>query len=82
VSGGFVHQAFALQDAETVLLVDGDEAEACELDIIFDEGVGADYELGLAGLNTLEGGGFFSGLQPAYEELDAVAAAFENAAGG
>src|SRR4029077_13843141 len=43
VGGGFVHQALALQDAETVLLVDGDETEACELDVIFDESVRADY---------------------------------------
>src|SRR5579859_4797200 len=42
VGGGFVHEAFALEDAEAVLLVDGDEAEARELDLVFDESVGAD----------------------------------------
>ena len=42
VGGGFVHEAFALQDAETVLLVDSHKAEARELHLIFDERVGAD----------------------------------------
>src|SRR5580704_17224445 len=46
VGSGFVHEAFALQDAETVLLVDGRETEAREFDLVFDEGVGADDQLG------------------------------------
>jgi len=46
VGGGFVHQALTLHDTEAVLLVDGDEAEARELDVVFDERVGANCELG------------------------------------
>src|ERR1700732_832277 len=34
VGGGFVHKALALQDAEAVLLVDGDEAETGEVDVV------------------------------------------------
>src|ERR1700682_1714074 len=82
VGGGFVHQAFALENTEAVLFVDGDEAEACELNIAFDEGVRADDELRLAGADAFEGGGFFGGLQAADEELDAIAAAFEDAPRG
>src|SRR5882762_4767873 len=63
VGGGFVHQALALHDAEAVLFVNRDETEARELDVVFDEGVRAHYELGLTGTNTLEGGGFFGRFQ-------------------
>src|SRR5467141_4039767 len=45
VGGGFVHQALALHDAEAVLVVDGDETKARELDIVFDEGMRPHYEL-------------------------------------
>src|ERR1700730_11461164 len=82
VGCGFVHQAFALEDTEAMLLVDSDETEAGELDIVFNEGVGADDELGFAGTDAFEGGGFFGGLQAADEKLDAVTAAFEDAARG
>src|SRR4029077_851836 len=82
VGGGFVHEALALEDAEAVLLVDGHEAEPGEVNIVFDEGVRADDELGFAVGDAFEGGGFFRGLQAADEELDAVVAALENAAGG
>jgi len=34
--GSFVHEALALEDAEAVLLVNGDKAEAGELDVVFD----------------------------------------------
>jgi len=82
VGGGFVHEAFALEDAEAMLLVDGDEAEARELDLVFDEGVGADDELGFAGADAIEGGGFFGVLEAADEEFDFVAAGSEDAARG
>src|SRR5258707_4798876 len=82
VSGGFVHQAFALEDAEAVLLVNGDEAEAGEGDVVFDEGVSADDELGFARTNAVEGGGFVSGFQAADEQLDAIAGFGEDAARG
>src|SRR5258706_10670550 len=69
VGGGFVHQTLALHDAEAVLFVDGDETEARELNTVFDEGVRADYEMRLAGTNSLEGGGIFCGFQTADERL-------------
>src|SRR6266478_2574389 len=82
VRGGFVHEALALEDAEAVLLVNGDKAEAGEGDVIFDEGVGADDELGFAGTNAVEDGGFLRGFEAADEQLDAIAGFGEDAARG
>ena len=82
VCGGFVHEALALKDAEAVLLVNGDEAEARELDLIFDEGVGADDELGFAGADAFESGLFFRGFEAADEQLDFVVAGSEDAPRG
>src|ERR1700756_1562043 len=65
-----------------MLLVNGDKTETRECDVVFNERVRADYQLRFAGADTLEDGGFFGGFQPTDEELDAGAAAFENAAGG
>ena len=48
---GLLHQFEALQDAEAVLLIDDDEAEAIELDFFFDERVGADDELRFAAVD-------------------------------
>src|SRR5216684_5428678 len=82
VGGGFVHQALALEDAEAVLLVNGDETEAGEGDVVFDERVGADDQLGFAGTDTIEDGGFLRGFQAADEQLDAIACFGEDAARG
>src|SRR5882724_1732896 len=82
VGGGFVHQAFALEDAEAVLLVNGDEAEAGEGDVVFDERMGADDELRFAGADALEDGGFFGSFQTADEEFDVIASFGKNAARG
>ena len=82
VCGGFVHEALALKDAEAVLLVNGDEAEARELDLVFDEGVGADDELGFAGADAFERGLLFGELEAADEQLDFVAAGSEDAPRG
>jgi len=82
VRGGFVHEAFALEDAEAVLLVDGDKAEARKLDLVFDERVGADDELSFAGADAFEGGLLFSVLEAADEEFDFVIAGSEDAARG
>src|SRR6266852_1218033 len=79
---GFVHQALALQDAEAVLLVDGDKAKAGELDIVLDERVGANDELGFGGTNALQRSGFFCAFQAADEQLGAIPAGSENAARG
>ena len=48
---GFFISLKALQDAEAVLLVDNDETEAVELDLLFDQRVGADDELRLAAID-------------------------------
>ncbi len=82
VGGGFVHEALALEDAEAVLLVNGDETEAGEFDVIFNEGVRADDKLGFAGADALEDGGFVRSFQAADEELDAIAGFGEDTARG
>src|SRR5258708_5110712 len=53
MGGGFVHQALALQDAKAVLLVNGDQAQADEGDVVFNQRVGADDELGFAGTDAI-----------------------------
>src|SRR5260370_28742537 len=40
MGGGFVHEALTLEDAETVLLVNGDETEAGARARVFDAGAG------------------------------------------
>src|SRR5580658_4122712 len=80
VRGGFVHETFALEDAEAVLLVDGDEAEARELDLVFDESVRADDELGFAGADAFEGGLLVCELEAADEQFDAIGTGSEYAA--
>src|SRR5229473_3939045 len=42
VRHGLIHQALALQDTETMLLVNGDKAETGELHVVFDQRVRAD----------------------------------------
>src|SRR5438309_1144218 len=82
VGGGFVHQALALENAEAVLLVNGDKAEARECDVVFDEGVGANDELRFARADAIVGGGFLRGFHAADEQLDAIASFGEDAARG
>ena len=82
VGSGFVHEAFALEDAEAVLLVDGDETEARELDLVFDERVGADDELRFASADAFERGLLFGVLEAADEEFNSVAAGSEDAPRG
>ncbi len=65
-----------------MLLVNGDEAEARELDLVFDEGVGADDKLRFAGADAFERSLFFGMLEAADEEFDFVAAGSEDAARG
>ena len=78
---GFVHQAFALKDAEAVLFVDGHETKASEFDVVFDQGVRADDEFGFTGANAVEDGGFVAKLQGADEQFDAVSGGGENSFG-
>src|SRR5271165_1025390 len=82
VARGFVHEAFTLKDAEAMLLVDGNEAKAREVDLVFDQRVRANDELCLARPNAIERGGFFCVLEAADEKFDAVAAGSKNAARG
>src|SRR6202007_895826 len=79
---GFVHQALALEDAEAVLLVNGDEAKGRAFDVVFGWRVGRADERGLARADAIEDGGFFRGFQAADEQLDAIAGFGKNAAGG
>jgi len=81
VDFGFVHQAFALQDTEAVLLVDGRETEARKFDVVLDQGVGANDELRNSGTNAIKGGGFLRRFQPANEQFYAIASGLEDAAG-
>src|SRR5882724_13349233 len=78
---GFVHETFALHHAEAMLLVNGDEAETREGDIVFDERMSADDEMGLAGRDTLNRRSLVGMLHPGDEQLDAIAGAFEDAPG-
>src|SRR2546430_1299708 len=82
VGGGFVHQALALEDAEAVLLVNGDKSEAGEGDVVLDERVGANDELRFARTDAIEGGGFLRSFQAADEQLDAIAGFGEDATRG
>ena len=81
VDGRFVDEALALEDAETVLLVDGDEAEAGELDIVFDEGVSANYQVTFTAGDAFEGSFLFGGFHAADEVLDFVIAGLKDAFG-
>src|SRR5437660_4535099 len=82
MGGGFVHEALALEDAEAMLLVNGDETEAGEFDVVFNERVSADDELGFAGTDAIEDGGFLGSFQAADEELDAIAGFGKDSASG
>src|SRR6266480_5374849 len=53
-----------------------------EFDVVFDERVGTDDELRLAGANAIEGGGFLRSFQAADEQLDAIAGFGEDAPRG
>jgi len=78
----FIHQPLALQNAEAVLLVNGDEAQAGEFDAVFNQRVRADDKLRFAGANAFEGNGFLCAFQAADEQLDAIAGFGEKAARG
>ena len=82
VGGGFVHELFALENTETVLLVNCGEAEAGEEDVVFDEGMSADDELRFAIGDAIACGGFFGRFQAADEELNLIAGFFEDAPRG
>src|SRR5208283_3694823 len=79
VARGFVHQALALEDAEAVLFVNGDKSEAVKFDVLLDEGVRADDELGFAGTDALARGAFFGGFKAADEQFHGVATGSEDA---
>ena len=62
--------AGALVDAETVLLIDDDEAEAGELGFVGDEGLGADDDVDFAGGDALPGFAAFGFGEGAGDEFD------------
>src|SRR5262245_27932992 len=65
-----------------MLLVDGDEAQARENDVIFDQSMGANNKLRFAGGDSFARGRLFRWFQSADEEFDLVAGSFKDAAGG
>ena len=82
VCGGLVHETLALQNAETMLFVDGNEAESREFHVVFNQGVRTDDEFCFARTNALERSEFFGMLQATDEQFDVVSAGGENATRG
>ena len=74
----FLHQLHALQHAEAVLLVDDDQAELVELHILFQQGVGADHQLGVALRDVPAGVALAVLLHGAGQQHDAVAGLFQD----
>ena len=73
-----LHEAEALQDAEAMLLVDDGEAEVLELDILLNQGVGADGDLHQPFGHQLLELHFFPGGEAAGEQGGDVAQLAEN----
>src|SRR5690349_8603161 len=80
VRGGFIHQTLALQNAETVLLVNRHKTKSCELDLFFDQCVCADDELRFSGANALERRLLLRKLESADEQLYTIAGFSQNTA--
>ena len=78
----FFDQAFALQNSESVLLIDDNEAEFFEFDGFFDQRVSAGDELRFAGADAFERGELVGAFHAANEQLDAVVSRREGAARG
>ncbi len=57
-----------------MLLIDGNKTEPVEFDIVFDQRVRADDQLGFAGADSLQRGSFLGRLQAADEQFNRVAA--------
>src|SRR5690348_17370254 len=76
--GAFFRETFALKDAEAVLFVNDDQAEAREADRIFDERVSANDEFRLPRFDAAKNFGFLAGSQTADEQFDAVAGGGED----
>ncbi len=79
---GLVHESFALQHAETVLLVNGHKAKPRECHVFFDQRVRAHYELRFTRFDALEGCLLFRALETADEQLDTIARFAEDAPRG
>src|ERR1700719_3050575 len=82
VRSGFVHEFFSLQDAKAMLLIDSNKSEAGEGNVVFDERMSADDEIGFAVCNALQRGCFFGVLHATNEEFYLVAGFFQDAASG
>src|SRR6516164_6480312 len=75
---GLVHQPLALQDTKAVLLVDGHEAETRERDVVFDQRMRANDQLGSTAANALESRLLFGERQAADEQFHPIACFAEN----
>src|SRR5882762_3744605 len=82
MGGGFIHQPLALEDAEAMLLINGDKTKPREFHVVFDQGVRADDELRFARSNALEGRGLLRAFQAADQQFHAIARFGENAPRG
>ena len=69
--GAHLFEVFFVTDAEAVFFVDDGEAEATEVDIFLEEGVGADDDVGFAAFEAGEDGAAFFVGDEAGEEVDA-----------
>ena len=69
---GFSHELEALLHAEAMLLVDDDEAEIVKVDLLFDERVRADGEVGFAAKNTGACFAFAALIERARQQRDAI----------
>lgn len=68
----FTHKAKALLHAEAMLLIDDDEPKIAEIDLVFDEGVGADGEVSGATGDAAAGFALGGGIERPGEQRDAV----------
>ena len=84
VRPGFLDQPEALHDAEAVLLVDHDQAEAIELDFFLDQRVGADDQLRFAAIDQPAGKPLAVRVERAGQQHDTgfAAGALEQFSGG
>ena len=82
VRRGLVHQPFALQDAESVLLVNRHKSQPPENDVIFDQRVRADHELRFPARDSSERRGLFRKLHSANQQFHFVSGFFQNATRG
>ncbi len=68
--GAHLLEAFFVADAEALFFIDDEEAEILELELLGEDGVGADEDVDLAGFDLLDDSGFFLRGAEAGEHFD------------